>query len=234
MPSPENKDTSTESAQIDPVTSAIVDAYYPWVLSLPDTARSRAQAAYGVASAIAAVLVALGIFGKLGERPLAVQALGLLALCAWLSTALLFMRAVSASVEKTEVTEYRDANAFAAAVVNASQRERMNIDNRLKPALGAAVAAAVITVIALGAIVRVPATVQSVAATVNLSKAGQQRVAAICGRPLRTVQGRLREASLRERFITITVDPAGCQGQRVRLHLRAEDVVGVAVDVTHR
>jgi hypothetical protein len=119
-------------------------------------------------------------------------------------------------------------------VVSASQTEQTNIDNRLKPALRAAAVAAVITVIALGAIVRVPATVRSVTATVSLSKQGQERLAAICGRPQRTVRGRLREASLREPFITVTMDSTACQGQRVRLHLSAEDVVVVVADVTNR
>src|SRR6476620_3952112 len=110
MPAPKDEYASPGSAEVGPVVSAIIDAYYPLVVSLPEKARSRAQAAYGVASAIAAALVALGIFGKVGERPLAVQVLGLIALCAWLVTALLFMRAVSQSVETVGVTEFAEAD----------------------------------------------------------------------------------------------------------------------------
>jgi hypothetical protein len=230
MPPAGNNDANTRpAAEIDPtVRSAIVDAYYPRALSLPDTARSRAQAAYGVTSAVAAALIALGAFGSLGERPFAVQVLGFLALCGWLVAALLFMRAVSATVES--VPAEHDADAFARAVVAATKRERQEIEKRLRLALGSAVVAAAVTVAALGAIVRVPASVQSVAATVDLSKRGQETVAALCGTPHQTIHGRLSESSLRERFLTITMDPTACQGRQVKLHVPIEDVVGVATD----
>jgi hypothetical protein len=225
-----NDSSAGPAAEIDPVVrSAIVGAYYPRALSLPDTARSRAQAAYGVASAIAAALIAFGAFGSLGERPFAVQALGFLALCGWLVAALLFMRAVSATVES--VPAEHDADAFARAVVAATTRERQEIEKRLRLALGAAVVAAVVTVTAVGAIVRVPARVQSVAASVDLSKRGQETLAALCGTSHQIIRGRLPESSLKERFLTITMDPAACQGRRVKLHVPIEDVVGVATDV---
>ena len=232
-PTSENEDKS--SAQLDPaVISAVVDAYYSWVFSRPDMARNRAQAAFGIASAIAAALVALGILGKATERPIAVQVLGLLALCAWLITSILFIRAVSGGKQPEKTEEYPDVTAFATNIIGASLEERASIDRSLKFAVRAAAAAAALTVIALGAIVRVPAAVQSVKATVNLSKHGQESLAAICGRPQQTVQGQVTEASLRERFIKIIVDPKACQGQRVKLYLPTEDVLLVTANLTDR
>jgi hypothetical protein len=65
------------------VRDAVVNAYYPRALAVPDAARSRAQAAYTIASAIAAALVAAGVFGNLDQRPELVQGLGVAALVGW-------------------------------------------------------------------------------------------------------------------------------------------------------
>lgn len=228
-------DPGAASGQLDPnAAPAVLNAYYTWLFSRPDMARNRAQAAYGIASAIAATLVALGILGKVTERPLAVQILSLLALCAWLVTSILFVWAVSGGEQPEKIEESRGTKEFIIKIITASQQERTGIDGRLKYAVGAAAVAAALTVIALGAIVRVPATVKSVNATVSLSEQGREGLAAICGSPQPTVQGQVTEASLKERFITITVDPKSCQGHQAKLYLPAGDVLRIAANMTDR
>jgi hypothetical protein len=127
------------------VRESVVQSYYPHALSVADTARSRAQSGYGIASAIATGLVAAGALGKIGQQSLLVQILGLAAVVMWVVAALLFLWAVAAPVGL--VTQAQpNVSAFVGAALQLARQERDEIDRRQRFARWASTLAAFLTV----------------------------------------------------------------------------------------
>jgi hypothetical protein len=77
---------------------AINDSYYAEAVKAPASARSRAQAAYAIAAAIATALVTAGVLTDFNEQQPVVKVFGLIAVAAWMATALIFMLAVGVGV----------------------------------------------------------------------------------------------------------------------------------------
>src|SRR4051794_30312353 len=127
------------------VRDAVVIAYYGRVMTGSAGARARAQAAYGIASAIAVGVIAAGLFGGLSERPGIVQFGALAALMAWLVAAALFLHAVASPFE-TAVTPQQDVDVFVGRVLDVVRQERATIDNWQRRAQLASAVAAIVTV----------------------------------------------------------------------------------------
>ena len=190
------------------VRDAVVDAYYPRALGVPDAARARAQAAYGIASAIAAALVAAGVFGHLGERHWIVQVLGIGALCCWLFAAGLFAVAVSAPFYEARPTQ-PSAEAFVYAALDAAAEERDAVDWWQGWARTIAALAAAVTVAALiAALIRQPDETKR--ATVVLKANASAAVRGACGTGTQTLAGQVDPSALEKEFVTVELDPGAC------------------------
>jgi MFS family permease len=190
------------------VRTAIVGAYYPRALAVPDVARSRAQAGYGIASAIAAALVAAGVFGDLASRTGLVQTLGISALVAWLVAAGLYLLAVSRPFVPT-TAEQNSADDFIRAALNAASTERDKIDYWQKRAAAVSAAAAVITVAALiAALVDTPS--DSKTATFTLTANGLAAVGAACGEKPTAMTGSVSPGDLEKEFVNLKLDAGLC------------------------
>jgi hypothetical protein len=143
-------------ASIPPaVRDAIVTAYYPRALSSPDSARSRAQAGYTIASAIAAALVAAGVLGDIESQRTVVQALGLSAIILWMTTAWFYMLAVSVPVRVVEGLRLTE-DAFVDTTLRNAKAERNEVDLRQRRARLASFGAVLLTVVAFATALYIP------------------------------------------------------------------------------
>jgi len=111
------------------VRDAVVAAYYPRALASPDSARSRAQAGYTIASAIATALVAAGVLGNIESQTGVVQSFGLSALIMWMVTAWFYMSSVSVPVRVVEGLRLTEETFVSTALSNAKV-ERDEVDRR--------------------------------------------------------------------------------------------------------
>ena len=194
------------------VRSALVNAYYPRALAVPDGARSRAQAAYGISSAIAAALVAAGVFGGLDQRPALVQALGVGALVGWLLAAGLYLVAVSRPFQSA-AADQSSADAFASAALTAAKTERDKVDFWQKAAAFVSGLAAIVTVIALSsALVDTPTDARG--ATIVLSGKGMASMTAACGATRRALTGLVSPGDLEKEFVGMTLDAGECGAKK--------------------
>lgn len=208
------------------VRSALVNAYYPRALAVPDGARSRAQAAYGISSAIAAALVAAGVFGGLDRRPALVQALGVGALVGWLLAAGLYLVAVSRPFQSA-AADQSSADAFATAALTAAKTERDKVDFWQKAAAIVSGVAAVVTVAALSsALVDTPTDART--ATVVLSDKGIASLTKACATTRGALTGLVSPGDLEKEFVRVTLDAGECGAKKTVVEVPRSDVSAVA------
>jgi hypothetical protein len=194
---------------LDEVNNAVVHAYYQRMMASSDAARARAQAAYGIASAVAAAVVAAGLFGGLDQSPAVLQLAAVTALVAWLVAAALFLRAVCWSFQ-IDVPRSRGVDAFVGGVLEAVRVERTTIDRRQQAAQIASAAAGLVTVAVFAAALLTKASGTERPATITLTSAGAASLTAACGRAPAKVTGMVKTASLHARFVEIDLDPGLC------------------------
>lgn len=209
------------------VRNAVVGAYYPRALGIPDTARSRAQAAYGIASAIAAALVAAGVFGDLDQRSDLVQVLGIASLVGWLVAAGFFLVAVSGPFHEASATQ-NTVEAFVYAALEAATKERDSVDRWQRRARFAAGLAALLTVATLvAALIDTPSDAKT--ARITLSEQGTVALASACGRTLTNISGTLSPDNLEKEFVSITMDQL-CDGSAVTIAVPRAQIQAVAFE----
>jgi hypothetical protein len=205
---------------------AIVRAHYVRLMASPDTARARAQAAYGISSAIAVALVAAGLFGGLDTQPPEVQGIAIAALVAWLVAAALFLHAVSSPFEM-DLSATLSKDDVVKAALDGIRDERTKIDGWQRKAQLAAAVAALLTVAALVFALRTDRGREQ-EAMVMISAAGAARLQAACGDVPATLIGTVTENSLRERFVDMTLDPGMCGHASVGIALPRTAILGLA------
>jgi MFS family permease len=211
------------------VRKAVVDAYYPRALGVADVARSRAQAGYGIASAIAAALVAAGVFGHLSEEPGWIRILGLAALVAWLVAAGLYLVAVSRPFEPA-TADQQSAEEFVEAALGAAATERDRIDRWQKSASLLSGLAAALTVAALGsALAQMTSPPKS--ARIALTSKGLAAARLVCGKHdlPQVVEGSVRPADLQDEIVALELPAGACRSGQVSLELPRSAVRAVAV-----
>jgi len=202
------------------VRNAVVGAYYPRALSVPDTARARAQAAYSIAAAVAAAVVAAGVFGEISERNDLVQGLALAALVAWLAAAGLFLLAVSTSFYPTAPTS-PNVEAFVKGALGSAATERRGIDRRLTQANWTTGVAALLTVLTITVAVRSPIS-KTQKAVVSLTPSGLAALRRVCPAAGKLVHATLAPDDLQKEFVTMT--PLN-RGVCAKLNLQGEIAV---------
>ena len=211
------------------VGEAVVSAYYPRLTAAADAARSRAQGAFGIASAIG--LFGAGLLVNLSTVSVWQRLLGAVALSAWLTASALYIRAVATpiSTEATAQPDVKsDVNAFVRAVLTNAAAEREAIDRRQSLATRLAMVAVVLTAVTALSLLLVPRPQEHFEGTVALSTGGIEALAKLCPRRPRTVSGSLDVSSLGSKFLIVKASPGICQEDSVDLRLSSDEVVGIA------
>ncbi|NLT06226.1 MAG: hypothetical protein GXY03_07925 [Solirubrobacterales bacterium] len=218
------------------MVTEVAKAYYPLAVAAADHARTRAQAGYTIASAVAAALVAAGIFADFAELPAVVQGLGFAALLGWLAAALGFMVAVSRrrptpqeDEDPTSPQENVGALAFVRDVMGDAKQERAAVERWLAIATGAVGVAMALTLLTVGGILLQDSPDPKRAATVTLTADGAAAFAASCDETRRAVRGRLDPGDLGDAFVPVEVAAGVCGSDEVDLRLRRKDVATVAI-----
>jgi MFS family permease len=213
---PPTKDNETPAVAA-PAGQLIASAYYQERLKSAEATRSRAQAAYTIASAVAAAIVAAGVFGDVTGEPLLVQIIGLATFALWLTVACLFMNAVAGSVPEVETGEQPDLGAFARAALKNQRHERETVGKRIEAAYFATIAAMALTLLTVTLALFLSASPQLVSATLSLSPKGALAVTSSCKKDPNTVHGMLNPDKLKAAFVEIKLDPVA--GPRSSVHL---------------
>ena len=208
----------------DPVApvaaDAVIGAYYPSALQAAESARTRAQAAYTIASAVAAAIVAGGVFGNIDKEPGWVQWLGVATLCAWLIAAGLFIYAITASVEPPITGDQPDVNTFVHAALENVGNERKAVIDRQNSAYLVTAIAMVMTVALVISLLEAQPESAAVAGTLSLTGAGTTAVQSVCPSATAKVHGTFDPAKLGSTFVAITVDKGVCHATRtVNIHV---------------
>lgn len=202
------------------VVKAVVEAYYPEALKEAGAARTRAQAGYAVAGAIATAIVGAGLIKGLGTEREVVQAVGVVAVLAWLATALLYSWAVAGRVELPSAAVAGDADAFVTHVIDTVKAQREVIEDRINYAFAATVCAVLVTLLTLVLTMTTAAPTISVQGQFVLTKVGRDSVTAVCGDPGSVMSGRVDPAALAGSFTKITIDKGACPERKKAVEVR--------------
>lgn len=218
------------------MVTEVAKAYYPRAVAAADAARGRAQAGYTIASAVAAALVAAGIFGGFDEFATAVQVLGVSALASWLGAAFAFIRAVSERrpspgerEDPTSPQEHRGALAFVVDVMGDAKHEREAVERRLGFATTTVGVAMLLTLATAVGVLLGDQPDPKRGGLVSLTVNGAAAASATCSGPTREIQGQLDPAELNEQFVKIAVEAGDCRDEAVDLRLRRKDIAAVVI-----
>jgi len=152
----------------DSSVEAIVHAYYARATASPDTARGRAQAAYGIATAVAGGLVAAAVISRLPSVPDSVQLLGVVAVALWLAATSLYLYAVAVPVQlPSSTSQPRGSTEFVDAVIERAVTERKTVDTRQTRANVASAVAMVATLATFALAMFLPAETFSASVSVS-------------------------------------------------------------------
>jgi len=226
-----------ESLRLDPgaqeqlseaVVDEIVKAYYPRLVAEADAARARGSNAYTIASAIAAALVAAGIFGGIQDRPTSVKLVLYFALALWLAAACGYIYAVAGTVKPTH-TGVVGVKTFPYQVAENSRNAAAVIGFRLAVSQWLTVLAIVTTAAGLGLALFLPGTDETKAATVFLSQEGRRDLLALCGRSAPAITGRINPDELDGQFLRVTSAQPACPRAGREIRIRTSAIRSVAL-----
>jgi hypothetical protein len=207
------------------VTNAVVEAYYPRAVAIADAARDRAQSAYALASAVAAGIVAAGVLGNFGSRPLLVQITGIAAVIVWIGAAYWYLQAIAAPVPLPPARSLTQT-LWVNQVLQDAFNERRIIDQRQKVANIVAVVAVGVTLAALMLALFSDSGSRESRALVSLTPAGASVTHDLCGVPASTVEGLVVRDTVGKEFTTVRgVNVGTCAGKELRLSKAAVSAV---------
>lgn len=221
--------TDTGSAPYpDAVVAAIAQAYYARATASPDTARSRAQAAFGIASAVAGGLVAAAVISKFPSAHDAVQILGVFAVAFWLTATSLYLLAVAVPVQLPEsASEVVGGSEFAKTVIRRALAERETVDKRQKWANGLSAVAMSVTLVTFALGIFLPG--QSFYARMSVSPTPGPTSTNCLGQP-HVITGNVVTTSLQSTFVQI--DGASVCGEAVQtLYVDRQQIVEIRATV---
>jgi hypothetical protein len=211
----------------DSVVQEVVKDYYAAAVSSADAARTRAQNGYTIASAIAAAIVAAGVFGGIDDARTLVKIIGVLALLAWLTVAGLFMYAVAGNVRGLETGEQSDASSFVRVVIGNVREVRGAINARSQAAQIATVFAIILTVAGIAIALFWPPT-SKFNGTISLSPIGVKQVDILCGTHVpKRILVSLSASDLDNTFVPIQLMGRACNGGSI-IHLRKSSIIAIS------
>lgn len=205
----------------------LIKAYYPALLGSADAARSMAQNGYTIAGAVAAAIVAAGVFGDFTSAATPVKWLGGLALGLWLLAALAYIHAVAGSVE-WPTGDAENLAKFTKAIVEFATTARKEVERRAALAQLLTSAAVIVTGAALLAAAVEPHRSTAVSANVLLSPSGVTAVSKLCSTHGNVIRGSVEPEALGRTTITVTMKAGGCGEGEATLHLLGKDVLAIA------
>ena len=209
--------------------NAVTAAYYPRLVTSPEAARGRAQAAYTIASAVAAGLVVTGLLTSLDRRPIVVQVLGLASFLAWVCTAAAYVRAVAVPVNLPRPDDSKlDTDGFVKHVLEVAKEERDKIDGYQKKANWVAASAAWITAVTFIVAVALPTAQPRLPATLALTDTGSQALKNLCNHPVLRLSGWVDRTSLDMEVVVFSVPAGGCGPSTMTLRLPRADVAAIS------
>lgn len=208
------------------VANAIIEGYYSRGVAAADRARDRADKGYTIASALAAALVAAGVFAHLDEKPEVVQITGLVALGCWLLAALLFIYAVSLPVrdDEDDAEGWDSELAFANGVATQVSDEVSALRRRLLLAVGATIAATAVTVSALALATTLPAPSKAERERVALTPRGDRYANKLCSRPVGDVWAWLDPSKLTDAIVSLVLPAGECNAGKTTLRMQKADI----------
>ena len=208
------------------VATAIITSYYSRGVAAADRARDRADKGYTIASAIAASLVAAGVFTHLDKRQGWVQATGLTALGLWLLAALLFIYAVSLPVSQKDDDDppWTDEVEFADGVAEQVDAEVKTLRQRLLAAVAVTVCATAVTLVALslGTALAAPSTTER--ERIVLTPKGDADLAKLCKNSVADVWGILDPGTLKDPVVSLALPAKECNAGKTTVHLPKADI----------
>jgi hypothetical protein len=224
-----------EYSSVPPETyKAVTDAYYGELVKAPAGARSRAQAAYAIAAAIATALVTAGVLTDFKEQDDVVKVGGLLAIAAWMATALIYMLAVGVGVKPLHSDEHLDSDKFVNAVAGNVKNEVDRVNNSIKSGWICALVAAGLTLgtFVLAFFISKPVNVDEVKATITLTPRGRSNVAKLCkSKRGKQLVGLLDQNTLEKARAKVRLGSSGCPaaadlpGAKMILHVPTKQIL---------
>jgi hypothetical protein len=212
--------TTDEDAEVDPVVvKAVAEAYYSRGLAVNDRVREGAQRGYTIASAIAAALVAAGVFAHLSDRPIPVQAFGLVGLLFWLAAAVAFIWVVGMPVSTKRDKGWDTDAKFVDGVAESTERDLKKLHRRLIVALAATVVATALTIGSLAWATADPGGAKPERAIIALSPKGDAALKSVCSGPIGTIEGTIDPDDLSNDSVPVTLPPGECQKGSIEVRL---------------
>jgi MFS family permease len=189
---------------------AVVSAYYPDALKAAETARTRAQTAYTIASAVAAALVAAGIFGDISKEQGWVKDVGFAALLGWLVAAGMFIFAITASVNPVVQGTQGDVDSFVIGVLQNVAAERKTVTDRQNRAYGATAVAILLTAVTIGGVAFSTAPSRLQAGELLVARREIAWLRDLCPDVTSPLKARFDPDKLGSEYLSVTVDSATC------------------------
>lgn len=227
MPGPDLTEQGALPTEIK-VRDAVIDAYYSDRVRVGTAARSRAQAAQSIVTIFAGALVATFTFTALGDRPWFTQVSGCVSVGAWLTAALLYVRAVAVPVEGTYGGKRvsLDSGSVIEKLISQADAERSGIDGRQKQANGVSVVALGLTLLTLVLALFGGKKDEEADGALVLTASGQRSVAGLCGMSIDRLEGAVALGTVNAPFIAVIVPKCGSEND-VRIFLTKADVAAI-------
>lgn len=208
-------DQDVDQLVVESITKAIVDAYYPDRVRIANTARSRAQAAQSVVTAVAGAVVAGFTLSTLASYGMVTRVISCVAVALWLAASVLYVIAIAVpAVPESQADEAPDARAMIRMILTRAKAEAKVVDRRQRTANIVAGTALGMTVLAFAIGVLGPAPAHE--GTVHLTPDGVRLLQVACTPTATTLRGRVDEASLSAQFVKVVVDPGTCEEHEER------------------
>jgi hypothetical protein len=202
--------------------AALAQAYYAREVQKPDAARARAQAGFGVASAIGTVLSAIGFFADPKRLDPVTVVLGAIAVGGWFVAAGLYLWAISYPGSPTgQQEEIETVDQWKWEVLKTSTELRKQIDNRVYWAMIATWVALFMTLSALLATLIVgPRDSREVVAAAKVDPASQEYVSSFCAQAIMEddaggsyIIGEVNPSDSQTTFVEIELPEGKCHGE---------------------
>jgi hypothetical protein len=204
----------------------VVQTYYARGVAAADRARDRAEKGYTIASAIAAALVAAGVFAHLDERPASVKILGLTGFALWLLAAMLFILAVSVPVKTHPEEDWIGDDAFVEGVSKQIDGELRTLKRRQFAALTATLLAVLFTVAAFSVATALPQGSDPEPARLALTSKADTGLARLCSVPVSDLLGTVDPDNLDDDIVEVDVPPGACNDAETTIRLPGTAIIG--------
>jgi hypothetical protein len=206
------------------VPNAVIPAFYSGIVARADAARTRAQSAYTIASAIAVGLIGTAIIGQLDQQPLWVRVLGIGSIVAWAVVAATFVYAICVPAQPPPAAHtIIGEDAAVNEIIRLTTAEKNNVEWRARIARYGAIASTAITLAALGGVVfHPPAMIDAVVVITPAEVAIAQQA---CPDITERIEAQVEVSTLDSDFLVVIPDGSLCGTPGDALRIPTSSVV---------